>query len=540
MPASPFSRTAWLIVTGSCLLSAIAFLPVEKAGQQLPPLPEATLSALNSISAESLRGNLSFLASDAMKGRFTPSPELEVAAEFIASQFRKTGLEPLGDQGYFQTARAVKRQFGPPGAVTVHTSVKQWVFPADNVSISSANCAVSVKDAPLVFVSALDPALLKTMSLEGHAVVTSRSGLRAPDNSLFEDQVHGRREIARLLETKRALALVVVNTNARSTSALLFEAESHEPAVPVLGISGEAAADWLAQLEKAPHKQAAQTDSGTGERISFELPAPRDEIVVLKNVVGILRGSDPALKGTAVVVSAHYDHIGTSETAGRLAMAPATAQDHIYNGANDDASGTVSVIEIAAALSRLQPHPKRSIVFVTFFGEEVGEFGSRWYASHAPFPVAETVADVNLEQVGRTDSNQGPQVATATVTGYDFSNVTAFLKSAGKLTGIKVYKDEQGSDPFFERSDNAQLASKGVPAHTVSTAFEYPDYHGVGDEWQKIDYQNMAKVDRMVALAVLNMANSVEPPHWNASNPKTAKYRQVQHEAQMTESAPTN
>src|SRR5271167_4285521 len=155
MPSSSFNRTAWLIVAGSCLLSAAAFLPAQKAAQ-FPPMPTETQSALNSISAESLRGNLSFLASDALKGRFTPSPELDVAAEFIASQFRKTGLEPLGDQGYFQTARAVKRQFGPPGAVTIHSGGKQWVFPADNVSISSANCAVSVKDAPLVFVSALD------------------------------------------------------------------------------------------------------------------------------------------------------------------------------------------------------------------------------------------------------------------------------------------------------------------------------------------------------------------------------------------------
>jgi len=469
-----------------------------------------------------------------MKGRFTPSPELDLAAEFIASQFRKAGLEPGGDQGYFQTARMVKRQFGQPGAVTVDGGTRQWAFPAADVSISSANRAISVRGVPVVFVSAQDPALLKAMSLEGDVVVTPRPGPRGLEDSGVEDPLHRRREFARLLEAMRAVALVEVSTRAHPANSLLFEADANERALPVLDISGEAAVSWLAQMEKSSHKPGATTESGSGGRISFELPAPHDETVVLKNVVGILRGSDPALKETAVIVSAHYDHIGTSDTAGRMAMAPATAQDRIYNGANDDASGTVSVIEVASALARMRTRPRRSIVFVTFFGEEIGEFGSRWYASHPTFPAADTVAGINLEQVGRTDSLKGPQVGTATVTGYDFSNVTRYLKRAGKLTGITVYKDEPGSDPFFDRSDNAQLALQGIPAHTVSTAFEYPDYHGVGDEWQKIDYQNMARVDRMVAVAVLNLANSIEAPHWNAANLKTEKYIQAQRAARET------
>ncbi len=538
-PRPPFNRTAWLIVAGSCLLSAAAFLPAQNAAQ-LPPLPAATQSALDSISAESLRGNLSFLASDALKGRFTPSPELDVAAEFIASQFRKAGLEPGGDQSYFQTARMVKRQFGRPGAVTVSGGTKQWIFPPADVSVSSAQGAASVNDAPIRFVSAQDPALLSAINVEGHVVVTPRSASRGLEDYGFEDPPRKRHEFARLLEEKHAIALVVVSTRAHTANSLLFEADATEPAVPVLEVSGEAAAAWLAQLEKPLHKSAATHESSSDERISFQLPAPHDETVVLKNVVGILRGSDPALRNTAVVLSAHYDHIGTSETAGRMAMTPATAEDRIYNGANDDASGTVSVIEVASALAKLRPRPRRSIVFVAFFGEEIGEYGSRWFASHPPFPAADTVADINLEQVGRTDSLKGPQVGTATVTGYDFSNVTGYLKRAGKFTGIKVYKDEQGSDPFFDRSDNAQLALKGIPAHTLSTAFEYPDYHGVGDEWQKIDYQNMAKVDRMVALAVLNLANSIEPPHWNTTNLKTEKYVQAQHDAQRTDSISTH
>jgi hypothetical protein len=539
--SSSFNRTGWLIVAGSCLLSLAAFLPAQKAAQ-LPPLPAETQSALDSISAESLRGNLSFLSSDAMKGRFTPSPELDVAAEFIASQFRKADLEPGGDEGYFQTARMVKRRSGPPSAVTIHAGAKQWAFPPTDVTISSAHAAFSAKEAPVAFINSQDPASLTAANVEGRVVVTPRSMSRGLEDFGVEDPLHSRRAFARLLEAKGAIALVVISTRAHAPNSLLFEADANEPAVPVLEISGEAAMAWLAQLEKSSHnKPAAVTNEpGSPEKISFDLPAPHDETVVLKNVVGILRGSDPFLNDTAVVVSAHYDHIGTSDTAGRMAMTPGTGHDRIYNGANDDGSGTVSVIEVASALATLRPRPKRSIVFVTFFGEEIGEFGSRWYASHPTFPASDIVACINLEQVGRTDSLKGPQVGTATVTGYDFSNVTNYLKRAGKFTGIKVYKDEQGSDPFFDRSDNAQLALKGIPAHTVSTAFEYPDYHGVGDEWQKIDYQNMARVDRMVALAVLNLANSIEPPQWNTTNIKTERYVQAQQASQKTQPQSTN
>jgi len=203
-------------------------------------------------------------------------------------------------------------------------------------------------------------------------------------------------------------------------------------------------------------------------------------------------------------------------------------KDRIYNGANDDGSGTVSVIEIAKALARLKTHPKRSIVFVTFFGEERGDIGSGYYGRHPAFPIDKTVADVNLEQVGRTDSTEGKQISNATLTGFDYSDVTKFLQEAGRRIGVTIYLDKQGSDAYFERSDNAALADQGVPAHTLAVAFDYPDYHGLGDEWQKIDYNNMAKVDRAVALGLLNIANSTRAPEWNVNNPKTRAYRDAQ------------
>jgi Zn-dependent M28 family amino/carboxypeptidase len=312
---------------------ALAALAIAAAPARIAP-SDAESAALDRISAQSLAGHLSFLASDLLEGRATPSRGLDIAAEYIAAQFRRAGLEPAGTEGYFQTGLA-------------------------------------------------------------------------------------------------------------------------------------------------------------------------------KNVVGVLRGSDPRLRDTCVVLSAHYDHLGVGG-------------GKIYNGANDDGSGTVSVIEIAGALATLSPHPRRTIVFVAFYGEERGELGSQYFVRHPACPT--TIADVNLELLGRTDSTEGPRIASAALTGFDFTDISRVLQQAGEATGIRIYDDPKHGDAFFRQSDNVSFADAGIPSTTLTVAFLFPDYHRPGDTWPKIDFANMAKVDRTVALGVLMLANAAEPPRWNTANPKTTRY----------------
>jgi Zn-dependent M28 family amino/carboxypeptidase len=150
--------------------------------------------------------------------------------------------------------------------------------------------------------------------------------------------------------------------------------------------------------------------------------------------------------------------------------------------------------------------------------------GSRYYGRHPLVPLAKTVAQLNLEQIGRTDDSEGPQVGTLAVTGFDYSDVGATLQQAGEAAGVKVYKHPTNSDAFFSRSDNQSLADAGVPAHTLSVAYEYPDYHAVGDEWPKVDFANMEKVVRAVAVATLLIADNTQEPRWNEQNPKAAQY----------------
>ncbi|HMG73734.1 MAG TPA: M28 family peptidase, partial [Pyrinomonadaceae bacterium] len=284
------------------------------------------------------------------------------------------------------------------------------------------------------------------------------------------------------------------------------------PALPVVQLIGPSGAKLFDALPMG----------ATSAVLSINVDASTEAPVKLRNVIGVLRGSDPALRETYVLVTAHYDHLGVNPNV--------EGPDKIFNGANDDGSGTVSVIEIATALSRLKPRPRRSIVFMTVFGEEKGLLGSRYYGRHPVFPIEKTVADVNLEQIGRTDDSEGPQVGTCAMTGFDFSDVGEIFKAAGDLVGIKVFKHPTKSDTYFGRSDNQALADQGVPAHTLSVAYEYPDYHKVGDHWDKVDYDNMAKVDRMVAVGLLMIANSSVEPRWDEANPKTARYVKAWHD----------
>jgi Zn-dependent M28 family amino/carboxypeptidase len=331
------------------LVAACFLFSVALAAPVVTELTTTQATAIGRITEDSLRGHVSFLASDALEGRGTPSRGLNVAAEYIASQFRRAGLQPPVNGTYFQT-----------------TTFK-------------------------------------------------------PRNSETGEPVH--------------------------------------------------------------------------------------------NVIGVLPGTDPKLKDTYVLVTAHYDHLGMR----------AQGEDRIFNGANDNASGTASVMEVANALRGYRP--KRSIVFMTFWGEERGLLGSSYYGKNPVFPIEKTVAMINLEQVGRTDDLEGPRVSAVSITGYDYSDIGTIMQAAGKATSVEVQKHPQYSDEFFDRSDNAALALQGVPAHTISTAFEYPDYHRVSDHWEKLDYANMAKVDRMVALTAMMVADAATEPKWNEANPKTERYR---------------
>ena len=499
-----FLRTVFVLAIAACCLSA------QQATQPFTVTPDVR-AMLDRVSGDSLRGHLSFIASDALEGRNTPSRGLDIAAEYIAAQFRRAGLEPAGDDGYFQTANFVLADTPmdafqlklQAGTQTVNLGSGQVSFNL-NREVSYSGSAIKIDYSDAAARSAL-----KLEDVGGKAIITEIPDSRRAEGARRLEMYYARQEfLERMRALKVALVLSIDRLGTRGVvQTRLVDPEDRRagaqpPNPPVLTLHSAQAAKLFDEAK-------------AGLNVSITVAAPVERPVRLRNVIGVLRGSDPSLKDTCVLLTAHYDHLG---------VRPEMAGDNIFNGANDDASGTVSVIELASALATLKQRPRRSIIFMTFFGEEKGLLGSRYYGRHPVFPIEKTVANINLEHVGRTDSTEGPQLANASVTGFDFSEVGTILEAAGKLTGIRVYKHEQNSDSFFARSDNQALADRGVPAHTLCTAFEFSDYHQPGDHWDKIDYANMEKVDRTVGLALVMIANNPEAPKWNEANPNTVRY----------------
>jgi Zn-dependent M28 family amino/carboxypeptidase len=213
-------------------------------------------------------------------------------------------------------------------------------------------------------------------------------------------------------------------------------------------------------------------------------------------VVGLIPGSDPDLAGQAVVVGAHFDHVG---------VGPAMEGDSIYNGADDDGSGTVAVLEIARELAR-GPAPKRTVVVLLSTGEEEGMLGTRWYIRHPAVPLDSTVADFQIEMIGRPDSLAGGP-GRAWLTGYERTTMGDQLSGAGS----PIVPDPRPDQRFFFRSDNVPFAYMGIPAHTLSSFNLHADYHQPTDEVERVDFDHMAAVVDAAVAAVRLLADGPRP-----------------------------
>ncbi|MFN3788663.1 M28 family metallopeptidase [Massilia sp.] len=439
------------------------------------------------ISPEALRTHVQYLSSDELEGRGTPSRGQDLATDYIAAQFRKAGLQPAGDDGYFQTATwQYAERKADDVSLTVLAGGGSIAVPRGGATGNFLD-PVTLANAPAVFMSWKD-ALENSEAANGKVLVVPAAPVPRAARQLQEK-----------LKSKPLLVVMIdrERRHGAGTGGWLIDPEQAPPkdGVPVLVLH---AADAAAALEKG------------GASVSARVAAPSIRPVKLRNVVGVLRGSDPVLKNTYVLMTAHHDHVGIRD-------------GEVYNGANDDASGVVSLIEAAKVLAARKERPRRSIVFMTFFGEELGMLGSKYYARHPVFPLKDTVVNINLEQTGRTDDSEGRQLNSIAMTGYDFSTLGDMLKKSAERTGIRLWKHAAFSDAFFSRADNQSLADAGVPAHTLSVAYGFSDYHGKDDTWDKLDYDNMARVTRMLTEGVYDIANATERPTWTAA-PKAANY----------------
>jgi hypothetical protein len=284
-------------------------------------------------------------------------------------------------------------------------------------------------------------------------------------------------------------------------------------AMGVLQAAGENLADLRAANATGTRALAGFTGAASVRRITLDsASAP--------NVIGILEGSDPTLKSEYVFFTGHMDHVGV---AGGGNGCNAVGADSICNGADDDASGTTGVVMLAQAFSRMNPRPRRSLVFMTVSGEERGLWGSEYYSMHPTVPLAQTVADLNTDMIGRYYNNQRGWTDTIVAIGKEHSTLGA---SANRVVQqhpelhMNLIDDIWPTERFYFRSDHYNFARMGVPILFFFNG-THPDYHRPTDSVDKIDAEKAARIVQMVFYLGLDVANTTERPQWNPESRRT-------------------
>lgn len=262
----------------------------------------------------------------------------------------------------------------------------------------------------------------------------------------------------------------------------------------------DAVAEWIGR----EFAEMGLTPAGDDGTFIQRFPLPNGQAGTAPNVVGLLPGSDPALRDEYVVYSAHMDHVG---------VGPPTlaSPDSIYNGADDDASGTATVMEVAEALASLDPAPRRSFLFVLVSGEERGLWGSDWFTANPPVPVTSMVANLNADMVGRNWTD------TIVAIGKEHSSLGETLERVNEAhpeLGMTAVDDLWPGERFYFRSDHFNFARRGVPALFFFNG-THEDYHQPSDEVEKIDAEKAARIGRLLFHLGLEVAEADEAPEWD-------------------------
>lgn len=412
-----------------------------------------------------------FLASDALRGRGSATPDEGVAAAYVASEFEAYGLKPApGMSGYLQTAKVIRPHLSGHavfklGAATTEEGQGLTLFYSNGASITGA-LAIATSDDP----KALPAADIVMIANPGQTSVANWwSAARGKGIKLV---------IVR--ESDDTHKLWARFGNETRTSPRLEDGQS--------GMGG--ARPDLATLSDAAFTAAV---AANGQSASLDLGGATLDTSVTTNAIGWLQGTDP--KAGVILITAHLDHLGVRP------------DGVIMHGANDDASGTTAVMEVAHALAAGKA-PRRSILFVAYGSEEIGGLGSTYFGAHPPVPLSDIVANLEFEMIGAHD----PKMAAGEMmmTGFDRSNLGPTLKAHGALVAPDLYPDQH----FFERSDNYSLALKGIVAHTISGWAVTPTYHDPSDDLAHLDIPFMTKAIQSLIVPVEYLANSDFKPEW--------------------------
>jgi hypothetical protein len=474
--------------------------------------------AVQTISPDDIRRRIAIIADDSMRGRDTPSPELEKVAAYLAREYRRLRLKPGGENGSFLQRYSLDRvQVVAESSVAfVHGGGADVTFAYGPDFVFVDNVFESGDYAgDLVLLSGpLGAALMgDSASLAGKMLIAIR-----PRN---------RGELQRVLAWKpKGIVFVGAapdsiwrQTVERSSRPQLRDPSREVGGPVVLAVRAISLQPVLARLgQDLPAAQNTTTLEArplTGAQLHVHAGIRAIERNSAPNVVAILEGSDPTLKNEYVVFSAHMDHVGVAGPRGSGGCRPQGA-DSICNGADDDGSGTVAVVELAEAFAGLNPRPKRSIIFLNVSGEEKGLWGSAYFADHPPVPMNSVVADLNIDMIGRNWKD------TIVAIGKEHSNLGATLNrvaAAHPELNMQPIDDIWPQENFYFRSDHYNFARKGVPILFFFSG-THDDYHRPSDSPDKIDAEKESRVARLIFYLGLEVANAADRPKWNPDSYK--------------------
>lgn len=414
---------------------------------------------------------MEFLASDAMNGRESGTRDEWIAVTYVAAQLRRLGLEPMGDNGSFVQTVHVER---PELAAAPVLSFGGYRF------AHGKEITVHTMSAP---------------SLSGAVARFTASQSAMPGSVVVIPQV------TRDLSVPLAGAVMVLARSNGCGAARVAAGGLPRVSPRTLGVAPTATRPTCVALDDPTYALAEKLEPGSNVSIAAELKTVHKANTW--NAVGRLAGSDTRLSSEVILLSAHIDHVGTGT--GRGQQKPGT--DTIYNGADDDASGSIAVLELAEAFARGK-RPKRTIVFAWFGSEEAGGTGSGFFVDKPVVPLDRMVANLQFEMIGRADPKVPPH--TLWLTGYERSNLGPELARRG----ARLVQDPHPEQSFFTRSDNIRFARRGVIAHTVSSFGLHTDYHQPSDEIRTIDFAHMTDAIRSMIAPIRWLANSTFKPGW--------------------------
>jgi hypothetical protein len=466
------------------------------------------------ITPQDLKENLSILASDAMEGRATGSRGQKMAAAFIRHHFEQLGLTGPVNGSYYQP---VELYGTTPGEIYVSVGGQQINNFTDILYAGSANSGGEQKTS-VVFVGKGSPEELAQVDLTGKSALVLVESLMS---------MRTWRSTADLMRSKGATMVFLTSTQSSEEyrkivsqlqgfmsqgSLGLKKPDPNNPNKGLFVIDKSVAEKMMGQsMDKLVKIMATDAQKMPLKKlkpgtVSYSTNV-NTRVVASENVLGYLEGTDK--KDELVIITSHYDHIGKSN---------GTSGDIINNGADDDGSGTVAVMEMATEFMRAKKEgkgPRRSILFMTVTGEEIGLLGSEYYSANPIFPLANTVVDINIDMIGRNDPEHAGKADYVYVIGADkLSSELHEINERNNATYTKLafdytYNDENHPTNLYKRSDHWNFAKMGIPIVFYFDGI-HEDYHKVTDEVSKIDFDVLARRAQAAFYTAWEVANRSE------------------------------